>query len=217
MPSEGDDAAWTPPELRFDLLYLRMDDAWRGGASALALDVPLSDADSVCLSYQLAMLGTDPIEGDTHADDLLRWQRSTVDYKRRLFGYTRHASFDLAVNAGFEIDTFNAPGEGPPLDLTVRFSPHLGVELALWEAEAFGLILHAGKSVPLNLSGVSADITDLSATFRLDISNGLSIHAGYRVYLVRLKVYGERYVHEHGRDELDETLAGPFLGIDLRF
>src|SRR5262249_17537420 len=145
------------------------------------------------------------------------WERVIIAYSRRLAGHTRQASFDLSVSIGISADRYRLEGPDGPLDPAARLSPYLAVDASLWQQSAAGLILHARYSLPVNVTGASAGVLDLSATLRIDLTESISIHAGYRVLLLRLRDHGDAFLSAESSSSLSERFSGPILGIDIRF
>ncbi len=215
LPPEGSGAEGPPPELRLDVLYLADEDELKGPAANVSLDYPLGRDDSIRVGYFLAMLSTD--EGK-HFDlePSLEWERWTVTYARRVAGYTRHAAFDLAVSGGLSVDLLESPEGAFDLAGKGRLSPYAGLDVGLWREGPVGVLFHAGRSFPLNLTGVSSGVTDLSVLLRVDLLERLSFHIGFRMLYFDFRDYSENLVRE--RPEVDEAgnLYGPLLGLDFR-
>jgi hypothetical protein len=142
------------------------------------------------------------------------WHRLSLGYLHRLLGYTRHAGVDLAVSAGMTVDRFEDEGT---LDTSARISPYVAADLGLWQGGGWGFTVHARQGLPVNLLGASSLVTDVAAVFRLDLSERISLSAGYRVVLLKLKEFAENLEREHGDEEFDARLAGPLLGLECRF
>jgi hypothetical protein len=94
-------------------------------------------------------------------------------------------------------------------------APYAAVDLAFWQREPIGLLLHFSNAFPVTVVGSSLGMTDMSAQIRWDLSERVSLHGGYRIVLLRYKYDGTSPAP--GDDPLHEALSGPILGLDLRF
>jgi hypothetical protein len=214
LPDE-DDSLGPPPSARFEAMLLRLDDRSRGAGSAITLDLPFSPHDSFRARYFLAVLSHD--DPFPEADPEFTWHRFTLEYSRRLTGYTRRAALDLAVSAGFSGDGVDSDLSGASVDGTPRLSPHVGLDLGVWQGGSWGMILRVGQSLPLNATGASSAVTDVAATLEVGLSERLSLSLGYRYLLVRFREHSSPFQARHARDELESSLGGPLLGLEARF
>jgi hypothetical protein len=207
-----EEAAAPPPSFRLELLLLTMESRGRGPGADLEADVPLSRASSLRAGYLGVAFGSgDEVD---EVDARWTWHRLSLGYLHRLLGYTRHAGVDLAVSAGMTVDRFEDEGT---LDTSARISPYVAADLGLWQGGGWGFTVHARQGLPVNLLGASSLVTDVAAVFRLDLSERISLSAGYRVVLLKLKEFAENLEREHGDEEFDARLAGPLLGLECRF
>lgn len=198
------------PALRFELFLVSMDEFGRGLGTNLEGDLAVSRDGSIRLSYLGVAFGSgelDEIESDW------TWHRMTLGYTHRLMGFTRHASFDLSVSVGASVDRVQADD----VDGRARVSPYAAVDVGIWEGGPFGFVLHAGHALPFNATGVSSSVSELSATLRLDLSERLSLFAGYRMLWIELKEYPGAVTPRHADIEFESALAGPLAGFELRF
>jgi hypothetical protein len=203
------------PTLRLDVLLFSMEGYGRGGGAGLEGDYPLSRDGSLHVSYFGIGFGKGKELDELQSEWV--WHRLTLGYLHRLAGFTRHAGFDLAITIGASVDRF-ANEVGPEeIDTKARISPYVAVDVGIWQGGPFGFVLHAGQSIPFNMTGSSSAVTDVSATLRVDLSERLSLFAGYRMLWVELKEYPENLVASHAHHEFDSTLAGPLVGLELRF
>jgi hypothetical protein len=217
-PREDDPGAPLYLEVRLDALLLSLDGYRYGAGAAVDLELPWSRSGS----FRAGIL-TMAFVYDEHLEDLgedgafFSGLHATLEYALKVLGYTRRAPFDLAVGFGIAADRF-ASREGPETaDPEARLSPWISVEAGFWQAGSAGFVIRAGQAIPANVTGATASVTDVAAILRLDLSERVSIHAGYRLLRVRLRDYGEALALGGGREEMEETLGGPLLGFDVRF
>jgi hypothetical protein len=215
LPDEGRPAEKLPVEVRLDLVTFSEEGREAAGLS-LSFDLPLGRTDSVRTSYLVAFV-EDDIEG-LGGTETFRDEHVTVEYVKRLAGFTRRAPFDLALSVGFSLDRFSdwRPGE-VAAESVARLSPHVGIELGLWQSGPMGLSLHAGQTIPVNLTGGSASVTELAAVLHVTVSEGVSLRLGYQVMVVHLRDYEGSLGGGRASDDLDRKLAGPMLGLEVRF
>jgi hypothetical protein len=215
-PEEMDWEAWLSPEIRLDGLVLFGHDYGRAPALTLACDLPFSASDSIEAGWLAVDL---PRPDDSRVDhrDLPDWNHLTLNYTRRLVGYTRHALFDLAVSVGASVDFIGAIKGLPVVDRDPKFAPYVAIDTAIWQEGALGLLLHAGQAVPVTIGGSSVGVTDVAALLRLDVSDRFSVHAGYRFLTLRFKESPSLLPVDAPNQTLVMNLSGPVIGIDLRF
>jgi hypothetical protein len=211
LPDEHDPETLPPVEGRVDG-FLLLGGGERIPGLTLSLEIPLSRHDLLEVSWTSADL--------PHADDVDRglsadWHHATLAYVRRLTGYTSHADFDLAVSFGASMDLFGSVAGIPDPGGTPKVAPYAALDLAFWQQNAVGLLLHLGESFPATLIGSSLGMTDFSAQIRWDLTERISIHGGYRVLLLHYKP--DEAPVAAGTDVLHEGLSGPMVGVDIRF
>ena len=214
LPGEKEPGAAPPVLARLDALLLNADGDARAPAMALLLDFPLGDGSSFRTTYLLAHFTDDAVEPFEGSPDL-GWARATFEYVFRLAGHTRHAPLDVSFAAGLSLDVLETADSA--LSGTPRLSPYVAFDLGLFEVGAFGLLLHAGQSIPLNVTGASAAVTDLSAMVRIDLTESISLHAGYRLLLVRFRDYDASFDFDGDLAAFDGSFAGPQFGLEIRF
>lgn len=210
VPEDGRPLDGRPVSLKLDALMLWDDDAMTGTGLSLRIDIPFDGGPILRLST-LSL-------GDAGESDLADWTEfavthTTLDVVFRVWGGTRHAALDLWVSAGLAVDTVN--GEG--LDAGARLSPHLALDLAFWQTERMGFELHVGQTIPVAATGSAAAITEASVALRIDLSESVSLRAGWRHVLIHLRDYDEPFETEGLLAELDRDLSGPFVGLEIRF
>jgi hypothetical protein len=212
LPSEQDDDGWPMPEFQLGLTLIPKSRGWYGAIYDGSLDIPVSRNDSLRATVMVGSFSDSQDSLELEATVL--WQRLTVEYERRLAGYTRSATFDLAVRVGVEADGVRT--HDPPLvDSAVRASPWIGVEAALWERDGVGLVVQAGHSFAVRLSDAAMSSTDIKGEFRIDLSETVSLEIGWRYVAVR--------IHDKGSSgglayqELEQSFSGPVGGLSLRF
>jgi len=211
LPDENDATSMPHPELSLDATIVPSSGAWRGTIYQLAFELPLSRDQSLHLSYFAAAMNNEKDDEDYEAT--LAWHRMTLSYEVKLAGYTRHATFDLALRLGGSVDVISEHISDIRIDETPRISPWIGVEAAVWEQSGVGIIVQGGYSVATRITGFSSAVADLRLLLRYDLSESLSVVIGYRYTTVRL------HDHDDGplREELHEHFSGPLAGFSLRF
>lgn len=205
-------------EARLDALLLSMDGYRHGAGAALEVELPFDRARSFRAGVlTMAFMYDEHLEDVTEDGASFSGLHATLEYVLKILGYTRRAPLDLAVAAGIAADRF-ASREGPETaDPAGRISPWISVEAGFWQAGTAGFIVRAGQAIPANLTGATAAVTDLTVLVRLDLSERVSIHAGYRLVRVRLRDYPRALAQGGGAEEMEETMGGPLLGLDVRF
>jgi hypothetical protein len=153
---------------------------------------------------------------DEDYEATLSWHRVTLNYERKLAGYTRHATFDLCVRIGATVDVISDHEAGILVNPTPRISPWIGAEAAVWEQTGFGVIAQAGYSVAARVTRAASSVGDLRLVVRYDLSERVSLYVGYRFTIVRL--------HDHGpadggpvSEEFHQSFSGPLAGVSVRF
>ena len=212
VPDERTPEEWLLPELRLEISFLNGPS--RGAEYLLHLDIPVSRNESFRADIAVGKLPGHEYMEESASES---WERVTLAYAHRLAGYTRHSPFDLAVSIGISVDRYKLQGEEGPVDPGARLSPYIAVDAAIWQQGAAGLLLHAGYSIPVNATGASSGILDLSATLRIDLTENVSVHAGYRYLVVRLRDYEEADFGSVSRGGLSDSFSGPIIGLDIRF
>jgi hypothetical protein len=214
LPAESDPVSWIPPELRVDAMIVTRTGPWRGAAFEMSCDLPIGRDDSVRLTYAVVMLNNE-LEFDG-IEPSFAWHRATFEYVRRLAGYTRSASFDLALRIGMTVDRIGTHEAGMRFNPDLRPSPWLGLESALWEDEGVGLVLQAGHSFATRLTGGLSSVTDLRVVVRIDLGERSSLELGYRMMTVQFRDKNGPSSDDYD-DKMSQTFRGPVLGLALRF
>ncbi|HVE40299.1 MAG TPA: hypothetical protein VNM14_10455 [Planctomycetota bacterium] len=211
LPYEGDATSMPLPELSLDITLVPNSGKWKGSIYELSFDLPLNQNESLRMTYFAAAMNNE--KDDDAYEATLAWQRMTLSYEHKLAGYTRHATFDLAVRLGGTVDVISEHESGIRVNPTPRVSPWVGVEAAVWEQSGLGVIVQGGYSVAARVTGASSSVADLRLLIRYDLSETLSVYLGYRYTTVRL------HDHDEGplREELHEHFSGPLAGLSLRF
>jgi hypothetical protein len=212
LPDERDTESWPFPEGRVEGFLLMGSDGNHVPGITLLLDLPLGRKDSLVVSWTGARL---PEQEGREPSVKPDWEHVSLGYFRRVSGYTRQATFDLGVSLGVSADFFHdvegvADSGGSP-----KFAPYAAIDLAFWQREPIGLLLHFAEAFPVTPLGSSLGMTDMSAQIRWDLSEHVSLHGGYRILLLRYKFDGTPPTP--GSDPLHEGLSGPILGLDIRF
>lgn len=215
LPDERDPEALPPVEVRIEALSLDEHEGDRAGAMSLSFDLPVGPSDSIRAAYLLAFLG-EPDEAARGKGEL-RDEHATLEYVRRLAGYTRRSSVDLAVSVGLSFDRYFDPSDGAPVDDITRVSPHFGLELTFLQSSLVSFGVRAGQTVPANLTGGTASVTDLAAVVRVAVSEHVSFTAGYRILFVHLRDFDHSLSSSRASDDFDRKLAGPLVGLEVRF
>ncbi|MBI2933710.1 MAG: hypothetical protein HYY16_18865 [Planctomycetes bacterium] len=209
MPGENDPTSRPPSEIAFDALWSSGESDQRGGAGLMAFDLPFSRRSSVRTTTFTSLL----VDEDDRSDDLV-WERLTLEYGYRLVGYTRHAAIDVSLSIGVSVDMLET--DRKQASSAGRIAPYLGLDVALWQTGAMAILLHAGQSLPLNVTGASSAVTDLSAALRIDLSERVSVRIGYRAFLMRWRDYTGPFRDDASGDG-EEELTGPFIGVTIGF
>lgn len=200
-----------PFAVEMDMLVLWEDDAAVGSGMAIRLDLPTSGGPILRLStLYLSQSGSEELLEETPAFAL---SHTTFDAVFRIAGGTRRAALDLFVSVGLAVDAADA-GD---VDGAARLSPHLAVDLALWQHSQVGVVFHAGQTVPTSVTGGSAAITELSASLRIDFSERISLRAGWQHLIVHLRDYEGSFAGGGSIADLDRDFSGPMVGLELRF
>ena len=202
------------PEARVDGFLLMGHHDGRTPALSVILDLPLDQNGSLELGWTGAIV---PIRGATWLDrgDGPTWNHATLAYVQRLAGYTRHASYDLAASAGVSLDFVEVLEGIDTGDRRGHLAPWASIDAAVWQQGMIGLLVRAGQTFPVAIRGSSVLVTDLSACVRVDFSQQFSLHAGYRFLYIRLREAAP--IPAQGTTSLDDSLAGPMIGLDFRF
>jgi hypothetical protein len=212
LPDEQDTESWPFPEGRIEGFLLVGSGGDRVPGITLMLDLPLGRKDSLLVAWTGARL---PDQEGTEPGAKPNWNHVTLGYSRRLAGYTRQATFDLAASLGIAADFLRAVEGVPDSGGNPKFALFAAIDLAFWQREPIGLLLHFSEAFPVTLLGSSLGMTDMSAQIRWDLSERVSLHGGYQIVLLRYKFDGVSPTP--GTDPLREALTGPILGLDIRF
>ncbi len=211
VPDEGRPLEGRPFALELDMLVLWEDDAAVGSGMAIRLDLPTSGGPILRLStLYVSLSGSEELLEETPAFAL---SHTTLDAVFRVAGGTRRAALDLFVSVGLAVDAADA-GD---VDGAARLSPHLAVDLALWQHRQVGFVFHAGQTIPTSVTGGSAAITELSASLRIDFSERISLRAGWQHMIVHLRDYEGFFDTGGPLADLDRDFSGPMVGLELRF
>lgn len=227
---------WMSPEIHVDVLLLKPggemempdetevdlgeDLEMRGAGLRLYYDLPTARDEALRFQYQFFGLsaGASSIEiGEPEADDFLVWQRFGVSYYWQLLGYTSDATFDFAISVGLMGDSLLTAAHGGLTAEQLRVSPYFGAEIGFWQNGPAGLVIRVGQTTPLNLTGATANVTELTVLFRVDFTEGLSAHIGYGSTWARFRDYSKRGSDDGEQEEMMLLLHGPVFGFDLRF
>lgn len=194
LPPDGRPDLLPPTEARLGVYLLWEDAEVEGGGLALEFDFPVSKSDAVRVSILAVSTGTPE---QAVEDPEAEWTHITAELVHRFAGYEATSVFDFAVGIGVSADLFRGAQDA-------AISPYFSIEVAVWPVDSFGLVLHASQTLPVEITGASASITDLRLFVRWDATDALSIHAGYRVVWIRTS--GD-----------EEEFQGPMVGVDIRF
>src|SRR5258708_6972508 len=146
LPDENDLESGLSLEGRVDGFLLLGSGGERVPGLTLMLDFPIGRKDSVLVSWMGVRLPEpDGVEGS----DRPNWNHVTLAYSRRLAGYTRHATFDLAVSIGSSADFFRRAAGIPDPGPTPKLTPYAGIDLSFWQNEPIGILLHLGEAFPV--------------------------------------------------------------------
>lgn len=212
VPREGNPEDWLPPEMRLEVSFLNGRE--KGMEFSIHVDLPIGPKESIRTTIALGRLPGNVYTEESVAES---WQRVTIAYSYRVTGYTRQAPFDLSFSIGISADRFVLEGSEGLMSEGGRLSPILAVDATLWQNSTAGLMLHAAYSLPVNVTGASSAILDLSAIVKFDLTDHFSIHAGYRYLVLRLRDYENALIGSESGTALGEEFSGPILGLDVRF
>jgi hypothetical protein len=213
LPGEDDAEGFPAPELKLELTILPRSRGWSGAIYEGSIDVPLGRNDSFRTGLFVGSLSSEEDQVDLEASVV--WQRATLEYERRLAGYTRKSTFDLAVRIGLSVDRMTAHEAPISVASSPRPAPWAGIELALWERDGLGVVVQAGHSFALRVNGAAMSSTDLKIEFRIDVTETFSLELGWHYTAVR--------IHDQGvsggvaYQELEQSFSGPVGGMTFRF
>ncbi len=213
LPGEDDPEGRPAPEYQLDLTILPRSRGWYGAIYEGAIDVPLSLNDSLRTGIFIGSLSDG--ESNVELEASVVWQRATIDYEHRIFGYTRQATFDLALRVGLSVDRMNTHEASISVNSMPRPSPWVGFETAVWEQDGLGLVVQAGHSFALRLNGAAMSSTDLKIELRIDVTETFSLELGWHYTALR--------IHDRGSSgglayqELEQSFSGPVGGFNVRF
>ncbi|GEM_PF-7071043 len=235
VPDANRPFEWMAPELHVEVLLLQptgtfatqegdvdidRDLGMRGAGLRFTYDLATDRDEGLRFHYQFFGLSAskDYVEiSEASIDDLLVWQRFGATYLWRLLGYTSDAELDFSVFAGAMGDNLLSDGENDVAAELVRVSPYFGIEAGFWQRGPVGAVFRLGQTLPVNLTGGTALVTDLTALLRVDFTDGLSLHFGYAAYWAHFRDHAERFTDTDGHEKVAMMLHGPVVGIDLRF
>jgi len=214
LPAENDLESWIPPELQIELMLISKSGPWRGRSLEVGFDLPIGRDDSVRLTYTAVMLTDDhEIAG---VEPSFTWHRGTVEYARRIVGYHRRSTFDLALMIGMSFDRLSTHEANIQFDGSPRISPWFGLESAIWEDDGVGLLLRVGHSLATHLTTGWSSVTEVKVTVRIDLGEKSSLELGYRIVSARFR---DRHGPADGdyTDKMDRSFTGPVAGLAVRF
>ncbi len=212
VPQESHPDEWVPPEVRLALSFLNGRE--RADELSVLLDIPISRHESLRAAIAVGRISREEYLEETPTES---WERVTLTYTHRLVGHTARAPFDLAFSVGITVDRYQLQGADGPIDPAARLSPYVAVDAALWQQSTASLLLHAGYSAPVNATGASSGVLELSATLRIDLTETISLQAGYRYLVLRLRDYEDAFIGSRSSAALSDSFTGPVVGIDIRF
>lgn len=236
VPDPTKPLQWLDPELNVEVMLVtpsgkldngnekdldvRGDLEMRGAGVRLTYDLPTDRDESLRFHYQMFGLAAtnDVVDiAESSLDELLVWQRFGATYHWRLLGYTTDATLDFSFFAGVMADNLLTDAQGGVASEVLRISPYLGCEIGFWQHGPVGAVFRVGQTLPTNLTGATALVTDVSAVLRVDLSNGLSVHFGYSGYWAHFRDHQKKLTDVDGHENAVLMLHGPVLGLDLRF
>jgi hypothetical protein len=209
LPGADDPDGLPAPELKLEMTILPRSKGWSGAIYEGSIDVPLGHSDSIRTGLFVGSLSDEEDQVDFEA--AVVWQRATVEYERRLAGYTRKSTFDLAVRIGFSVDRVTGSDAAISVSSAPRPAPWVGIEAALWEQDGLGVVVQAGHSFALRVHGAAMSATDLKIEFRIDVTETFSLELGWHYTAVRIHDQGLAY------QELEQSFSGPMGGLTFRF
>jgi hypothetical protein len=211
VPDEERALEGRPLSVELDALVLWEDDGPTGSGVAIRIDLPVDGGPILRLSTLYLADAGEPDLADGSPE--LALTHGSLDLVFRLWGGTRRAAVDLWVSVGLAVDELDAEGvDGGP-----RLSPRLGLELALWQTERAGFELRVGQTIPVSATGGAMALTDASAALRIDLSESVSLRAGWRYLVIHARDYDGAFASGGVVAELDRDFSGPFVGLEIRF
>jgi len=214
VPSESIFDLWIPPQLNVDFMVIPRSGPWRGDGLEIAFDLPVGQDDSVRLTYTALMLTDDDEFHGTEPS--LTWHRGTLEYVRRIVGYTQHATFDLALRIGMTFDRLGTHEASIQFDSPLRISPWFGLETAIWEDQGVGLVAQFGHSPATKLTGGTSRVTDFRVLVRVDLGEHALLELGFRIVSVRFRDKVESTTDDFTA-QFDRSFMGPLVGLAFRF
>lgn len=201
------------PRVMLDITIVPQSQGWYGAFYEAGVAVPTWKDGSIRGEYFYGSLNDNVDEVEFEAT--MAWHRMTVEVEQRLAGYTRHATFDLAVRAGVSVDRFITGDTSLEVSSNPRPSPRIGIEVAIWGQDGLGLVTEASHTFALRVDGAASSVTDLKVQLRIDLSERTMFVIGYRYVAVR--------IHDQGSDggvpfqELEHSFSGPMAGLTVAF
>jgi hypothetical protein len=211
VPDEERPLEGRPFSVELETLVLWEDDGPTGSGLAIRIDLPIENGPILRLSTLYIGDAGEPDLADGSPETALT--RGSLDLVLRVWGGTRSAAVDLWVSVGLAVDEVDAEGidDGP------RLSPRVGLELALWQTERAGFELRLGQTIPVSATGGAMALTDTSAALRIDLSESVSLRAGWRYLVLHARDYDGAFASGGVVAELDRDFSGPFVGVEIRF
>jgi hypothetical protein len=162
-----------------------------------------------------------PSQGDRYEFEM-RWSHLYMGLAKRL---TREKSFEVTVHAGAMVDHTLAEFESTASGVSAEsedgergwVSLGAGFTLAVRGAGPAGLVLEFVQSAPLNIGGQAIALTDVRLAGTLDLSERVSLFAGYRYVRAVYRLFEAPLVREDGETAADLAVRGPVFGMDFRF
>lgn len=214
LRDEEDPEGWPSPELRIEFFLPALKGEHHGVGGEISLELALAKDEWFRVSYLQTLYSVDKDMDDGMP---LSSQHLSLEYICRIAGFTRHAVFDLAVRAGFGLERFSVGAVYEGAENALRLSPSVGLDVGIWQGGPIGAVFHLGQTIPVNFTGNTSSTTEVKAFFRWDVTEKISLQAGYRLLRVRLRDYDHAFAVADGRGELEATMRGPLIGVDVRF
>ena len=212
LPTDQDHESWIPPDIRLELMMITSSGPWRGAAVEASFELPFGRDDS----FRVAAAGFFVTDADQlHGfQPSLSWNRGTVEYVRRLAGYTRASTFDFALRLGLAGDQLRTHDTDLHIDSEIRLSPWIGFETGLWEVSGVGLVIQGGHSPGLALAGGISKVTDFKVIVQLDLGEQSTLELGYRLVAVHFR---DRNAGSSDPEPMERQFKGPIAALTLRF
>ncbi|MBI4563084.1 MAG: hypothetical protein HY716_00115 [Planctomycetes bacterium] len=205
----------------------------RGGE--LLLEFPLSRRDAFRVSFvgmRLRQGGTVGDDADFSAnaslagaayDFTFTWTHLFAGFSHKMAGFTRESRFDCALHLGAMVDYTYGRLKVDGAQLAEMqdgergwSAPAVGLTVGIWTFSPGGLTIEVLQSVPANIGGQTAQLTDVRIGMKLDLSERVSANFGYRRIYAKYRTFEDQVLRQRAQTHADFDAAGPVVGLDVR-